>query len=161
MLKNPGLPGNPSTPMPVSAALEPPGAAPPPVPLAGRRPGARWPIALLRGVSLLVLIQVLLQAALAGGFITGDVSLLGLHSANGTLLFLTAGLLVVGAVLLVRPGRGPWWPIALTSGIWFLITVQAGLGFARMVGLHIPIGVALMGLIGGFAWWTCAYRTRR
>ncbi|MET0418874.1 MAG: hypothetical protein ABW022_22895, partial [Actinoplanes sp.] len=120
-----------------------------------------WPIGLLRGVSVLVLLQVLVQAALAGGFITGQVSLLGLHSANGILLFLTSGVLVVGAVLLVRPGRGPWWPIALTAGIWLLIAVQAGLGFARLVGLHIPIGVTLMGLISGFTWWTCTYRTRR
>ncbi|GLY94271.1 hypothetical protein [Actinoplanes sp. NBRC 103695] len=134
-------------------------AEPPPIP--APRPGARWPIGVLRAVSVLVLIQVLLQAALAGGFVTGQVSLLGLHSANGTLLFLTSGLLVVGAVLLVRPGRGPWWPIVVATSVWLLITFQAGIGFARLIGLHIPIGVALMGLISGFTWWACAYRTRR
>lgn len=134
-------------------------AEPPPISSPGR--GARWPIGVLRAVSVLVLIQVLLQAALAGGFVTGQVSLLGLHSANGILLFITSGLLVVGAVLLVRPGRGPWWPIVLTTAVWFLVAFQSGIGFARMIGLHIPIGVALMGLISGFTWWTCAYRTRR
>jgi hypothetical protein len=147
--RNPALPDDPST-----------RTEPPPV-LPGRRPGARWPIGVLRAVSVLVLVQVLLQAALAGGFITGQVSLLGLHSANGILLFLTSGLLVVVAVLLVRPGRGPWWPIVLTTALWFLIAVQAGIGFARLVGLHIPIGVALMGLISAFTWWTCAYRAPR
>jgi hypothetical protein len=146
---HPALPDDPST-----------RTEPPPV-LPGRRPGARWPIGVLRAVSVLVLVQVLLQAALAGGFITGQVSLLGLHSANGILLFLTSGLLVVVAVLLVRPGRGPWWPIVLTTALWLLIAVQAGIGFARLVGLHIPIGVALMGMISAFTWWTCAYRAPR
>ena len=130
---------------------------PPPV-LPGRRPGARWPIGVLRAVSVLVLVQVLLQAALAGGFITGQVSLLGLHSANGILLFLTSGLLVVVAVLLVRPGRGPWWPIVFSIVIWWLIALQVGFGFARQVGLHIPVGVAIMSLISGFTWWSCSYR---
>jgi hypothetical protein len=129
----------------------------PPVP---RRPAA-WPIGVLRGLSFLVLLQVLLQAVLAGGFITGEVSLLGLHSANGILLFVTSGLLVGGSVLLVRPGRGPWWPIVLTSVLWLLITAQDMFGFTRMIGLHIPVGVALMGLISGFAWWASMYRTHR
>jgi hypothetical protein len=131
---------------------------PPPSP--GRRP-ASWPIGVFRGLSFLVLLQVLLQAALAGGFITGQVSLLGLHSANGITLFVTTGLLVVGSILVVRPGRGPWWPIVFTTALWFLIAVQDWFGFARLIGLHIPIGVALMGLISGLAWWSCAYRTRR
>jgi hypothetical protein len=123
--------------------------------------GARWPIVVLRVVSFVVLLQVLGQAMLAGGFVTGQVSLLGLHSLNGMTLFGTSALLVAGAVLLVRPGRGPWWPIVLTTVLWLLVGVQAFLGFARMVGSHIPIGVALMGLISGFTWWACAYRTRR
>ncbi|MFG1603927.1 hypothetical protein [Actinoplanes sp. NPDC049265] len=131
-----------------------------PVPPSGRRP-ASWPIGVLRGLSFLVVLQVLLQAVLAGGFVTGEVSLLGLHSTNGIVLFVTSGLLVAGSVLLVRPGRGPWWPIVLTSVVWLLIAVQDWFGFARMIGLHIPIGVALMGLITGFAWWTGMYRTPR
>jgi hypothetical protein len=129
-------------------------------PSPGRRP-ASWTIGVFRGLSFLVLLQVLLQAALAGGFITGQVSLLGLHSANGITLFVTTGLLVVGSILVVRPGRGPWWPIVFTTALWFLIAVQDWFGFARLIGLHIPIGVALMGLISGLAWWSCAYRTRR
>lgn len=137
-----------------------PGADPDHTSPAPPRRGARWPLGLLRVLSVVVLVQVLTQAALAGGFVTGDVSLLGWHSANGILLFLTSGLLVVAAVLLVRPGRGPWWPIVLTVAIWWLVVLQVGFGFARLVGLHIPLGVALTGLLGGFTWWTFSQRAR-
>jgi hypothetical protein len=133
------------------------------VPVAADRPvaGRRWPIALLRVVAAVVGVQVLLQAALAGGFISGTVSLLGLHTANAILLVLTAGALVPAAVLLVRPGRGPWWPILFSIVLWFVVVAQVGFGFARLVGLHIPLGVALFGLASGFAWWAFGYRQVR
>ena len=100
-----------------------------------------------------MLLQVLVQAALAGGFVTDDVALLGLHSANGILLVLTTAALLPATVLLLRPGRGPWWPIAFSVVLWWLVAVQVGFGFARQVGLHIPVGVAIMGLVGGFTGW--------
>jgi hypothetical protein len=134
-----------------------------PGPVVGQQPSIplrapRWPIALVRTLAVVILLQVLIQAALAGGFITGRVSLLGLHSANGILLVLTSTALPVLALLLLRPGRGPWWPIAFSVALWFLIAVQVGFGFARLIGLHIPIGVTIMGLISGFTWWSMLYR---
>jgi hypothetical protein len=122
------------------------------------RPARRWPIIVIRSLALLVLLQVLLQAALAGGFITGDVGLLSLHSANAVLLVLTSAALLPATILLVRPGRGPWWPILVSVALWVAIVTQAGLGFARLVGLHIPLGMAIMGLIAAFTWWAFSYR---
>lgn len=112
-------------------------------------------------MAVLILLQVFLQAALAGGFITGDVGLLGLHSANGILLVLTTTALLPATILLVRPGRGPWWPIAFSIVLWWLVAVQVGFGFARQVGLHIPLGVAIMSLISGFTWWSLLPRKAR
>ncbi|HEX8346261.1 MAG TPA: hypothetical protein VF657_16205 [Actinoplanes sp.] len=118
---------------------------PPPVPAAvSPAPVHRWPLAVVRTVAVLILLQVFLQAAFAGAFITGDVGLLGLHSANGTLLVLTTSALLPATILLVRPGRGPWWPIAFSIVLWWLVAVQVGFGFGRQVGLHIPLGVAIM-----------------
>ncbi len=112
-------------------------------------------------MSVLVLLQVLVQAALAGGFITGDVDLLGLHSANGILLVLTTAALLPAAVLLLRPGRGPWWPILFSVVLWWLVATQVGFGFARQIGLHIPLGVAITSLISGFTWWAVLHRAGR
>jgi hypothetical protein len=125
------------------------------------QPARRWPIITIRAISVLVLLQVLIQAGLAGGFVTGDVGLLGLHSANAVLLVLTSGALLPATILLVRPGRGPWWPIVVSIVLWWAIVFQVGLGFARLVGLHIPIGVAIMGLIAAFTWWAFGFRPGR
>ena len=131
--------------------LSPPGPA-------AARPAPRWPIRVVRGLSVVVLVQVLVQAGLAGGFVTGDVGLLGLHSANGSLLVLTSTALLPATVLLWRPGRGPWWPIVFGVVLWWLVAVQVGLGFGRQVGAHIPLGVAIMGMISGFTGWACLHR---
>jgi hypothetical protein len=118
----------------------------------------RWPIAVVRVLAVVIMVQVLTQAALAGGFITGNVGLLGLHSANAILLVLTSGALLPAAILLLRPGRGPWWPIVFSIVLWLAITTQAGFGFARQIGLHIPLGMAIMGLIAAFTWWAFSHR---
>lgn len=112
-------------------------------------------------MAVLILVQVFLQAALAGAFITGDVGLLGLHSANGILLVLTTAALLPATILLLRPGRGPWWPIAFSIVLWWLVAAQVGFGFGRQVGLHIPLGVAIMSLISGFTWWSVLSREAR
>jgi hypothetical protein len=125
------------------------------------RPARRWPIVVIRVLAVVVLLQVLIQAALAGGFITGDVGLLGLHSANAILLVLTSAALLPATILLVRPGHGPWWPIMVSIALWVAIVFQVGLGFARLVGLHMPVGVSIMGLIAAFTWWAFSYRPAR
>lgn len=123
--------------------------------------GAGWPIVVVRAGAVLVTAQVLAQAALAGGFVSGQIRWLDLHSLNGILLFVSSGLLVAATVLLFRPGRGPWWPIAFTTSVWLLIAGQATAGFAKLIGLHIPLGVAVMGLISSFTVWACAHRAHR
>jgi hypothetical protein len=120
--------------------------------------GPRWPIYLIRGLAVIILLQVLVQAGLAGGFISGDVSLLGLHTANGILLVPVSVLLLPAAFLLWRPGRGPFWPVVFGAVYWLVIGAQVGFGFARKLGLHVPLGVAAFGLIAAFTWWSFAYR---
>jgi hypothetical protein len=120
----------------------------------------RWPIALVRLFAIIVLLQVLLQAAFAGGFISGRIGYLNAHSINGSLLLMTVMLLGGATILLFRPGRGPWWPILFSIALWWVCSIQVGIGFARLVGFHIPLGAAIMALSGGFVWWSLAYRQR-
>jgi len=123
-------------------------------------PPPRWPITLVRTLAVVVLVQVLTQAALAGAFVTGKLTMLDLHSANGNLLVLTTTGLLLATILLARAGRGPRWPVVFSVVLWCLVAVQVGLGFARLVGAHIPLGVAIMSLISGFTWWSYTYRPR-
>ncbi|GIF39114.1 hypothetical protein [Actinoplanes xinjiangensis] len=121
----------------------------------------RWPIALVRLFAIITLLQVLLQAALAGGFISGRIGYLTAHSVNGSVLVLTVMGLGLSTVLLFRPGRGPWWPILLSVLLWWMVAIQIGLGSARIVGVHITLGSAILALTGGFTWWSLSYRPRR
>ena len=72
------------------------------------KPGHRWPIYSVRLLAVVLLLQVFGQAVLAGGFVSGDVGLLGIHSANAILAVLTSMALILATVLLLWLGRGPW-----------------------------------------------------
>jgi hypothetical protein len=104
------------------------------------------------------LLQVLAQAALAGGFVSGNVALLDLHSANANLIPVTTVALAVAAILLWRPGGGPRWPVVAAVTLWLLAVTQIGLGFARLIALHFPLGVLLFGATAALAWWSFSYR---
>ncbi len=128
---------------------------------AGRVPG--WAVWLLRVLVLITAILVLLQPVTAGLFVTGDVGILGLHSAGHIFISLALMLQIVAAILVWRPGRGPSWPIWTTLGLFFMIEIQAGFGFARMLALHIPLGVLTFGLAVAMliAAWSPRLRVRR
>lgn len=111
---------------------------------AGRVPG--WVAWSFRVLTLLTAGLVLLQPVWAGLFVTGDVRMLGMHSAGHVFISLTLILQIVAAVLVWRPGRGPSWPIWTTVGMFLLVGLQAGFGYARIIALHIPVGVLIFGL---------------
>ncbi|MEV6523644.1 hypothetical protein AB0M43_16965 [Longispora sp. NPDC051575] len=124
------------------------------------KPGRRWPIYPVRALCVLLVALVLTQAALAGGFISGNVRLLGLHSANAILVFLVTTALVPCTILLLTAGRGPWWPVPVSIGLWMLVVTQLGLGYARVVSGHIPLGVSILGLLAGLTVWSFRYRPK-
>lgn len=128
--------------------------------LNGRSPRAsRWrPSRLLRVVSVLVLLDTLVQAALAGLFVTGDLDLLAWHAANAGVL---SGLTVaqtVAAALVWRAERGPWRPVAAGAALVALVSVQRGLGEARVLAGHMPLGMAVFGCATALTYWAFAHR---
>src|SRR5919198_2375922 len=101
----------------------------------------RW---LLRAVVTLHLAAVFAQPVLAGRFMSGDYDVLAVHRANGI------GVAVIGfaqlavALLCWRPARGPGWPVPLCIGLTVAEILQIYLGFNRVVGVHVPLGVAIV-----------------
>jgi hypothetical protein len=124
---------------------------------------AGWTVWSLRWLTLIVTLLVLVQPVLAGLFVTGDVGMLDLHSINASFLTVFAFLQIVAAILVWRPGRGPAWPIWASVAGFLLAEAQAGLGYARVVSAHIPLGVALFGLWVALliAVWSPGLRRRR
>ncbi|OLZ65384.1 hypothetical protein AV521_32435 [Streptomyces sp. IMTB 2501] len=121
-------------------------------------PPRALPLTLLRATSLLFLFDTLLQAALAGLFITGDVGFLDLHAANAQVLAALSLVEAVAALLVWRSMRGPAWPFALALGLIVLVGAQMGLGAARMLGGHVPLALGVFGVGVALACWACTYQ---
>ena len=106
--------------------------------------GRRWPWQLLRVVTALTTLSAFTQAVLAGGVVAGRIEMLPLHSNNG--LLLTAGTLalLVALVLAWRPGGGPAWLLLVGLAMTSATVVQLGLGFARSLAVHVPLGTTVI-----------------
>ncbi len=98
----------------------------------------------LRWVITLHGLEVFAQAVLAGRFLAGDFDMVQLHAVNGIIAVSVGYLNIVAAILYWRPGGGPAWPMYAAVGLSVAETVQTFLGFARVIGLHVPLGVAVI-----------------
>lgn len=108
---------------------------------AGATAGTLWILRLLSGVQAVLLLA---QPILAGRFLDGDFPSLSQHGAVGLLLMGLAWLVVIAAVLVWRPGRLPAWPIAVAAACAVLLPIQLGMGHARLLAVHLVLGVGLV-----------------
>ncbi|MGI8333189.1 hypothetical protein ACRYCC_24815 [Actinomadura scrupuli] len=117
----------------------------------------RWTLWLFRGTVTLEAVLAITQAALAGGFLSGHYAMLDMHALGASATGVTAVVQTLAAVLLWRPGGGPGWP-ALASGALFAAeAAQIVLGYARVLVVHVPLGVTIIGcavLLPVWAWRT-------
>lgn len=102
----------------------------------------------------------LFQAVSAGQFLQGDYAFLRIHQLGTTALDIVVVLALVTAGLLRWAARGPVLPLLGTLGVFAVSQAQAGTGAARIVWLHVPLGVVLIGLVWALAWhaWTPVLR---
>ncbi|MFF0146146.1 hypothetical protein ATK36_0652 [Amycolatopsis sulphurea] len=102
----------------------------------------RWPRLVFRATTLVSAVLLFDQAVFAGQFLSGGYDSLQTHRENATYAGISVLVSAVAAVLVRRPGRGPWWPILGSLGLFGLIALQIALGFARLITVHVPVGVA-------------------
>ncbi|MBB6171875.1 hypothetical protein HNR23_001935 [Nocardiopsis mwathae] len=112
-----------------------------------------WP---LRLTALLHAALLLVEFVTAGRLIIQDYSALPLHSMGAVAVHIAAGLQVLAAVLLWRPGGGPLWPTAVSAAALGAGIAQAYFGSARMLDLHVPMAMLVVILVTWvLAWcWT-------
>lgn len=84
------------------------------------------------------------QSILAGMYLSGSLDAMEIHGAIGSSLVVVTMLQGVASLLFVFPGRGPWWPLLVSVVLFFVEGLQIGMGYARTLGLHIPLGVAII-----------------
>jgi hypothetical protein len=105
--------------------------------------GPRASLQVLRVVAVLHSLAFLAQPVFAGGYLMGDVDSLAWHTVNA---FVVTGLDVIQlvcAVVFFWKGRGRAWPIWASLAIALAVEVQVGMGFERVLVVHLPLGVSL------------------
>ncbi len=125
-----------------------------------RRP--RLSLWVLRVVATVHLVMVLAQPVLAGLFLTGNVDAITVHGTVGSVLG-AVSLVLIGATLLYVLRRGRLWVLPVIVALFLAVGFQIGLGYARSLGAHIPLGVAIVTasvLVVGWVWSPSAARPR-
>ncbi|SFB97698.1 hypothetical protein [Streptomyces aidingensis] len=132
------------------------------------RPGrggreVRGPVIVLvsRVLAVLALAVTLLQAALAGLFVTGDVEMLDRHRLGGTVLSVLVLAQLLTAVLLWRRNRRLRWPMAAILAVVLLTALVQSLGDRRLLGWHMPIGMAICAAEAALVCWAFLLRPAR
>ena len=130
------------------------------------RPARTGPLITLWLLRLAVtarLVAVLAQPVLAGRYLTGDVDAITAHGAVGTALAALDLLVIAAAALYVTGGRGALWVLPAAVLLFLAVGLQIGMGFARQLGVHVPLGVGIVTasvLLTAWVWAPSARRSR-
>ena len=121
----------------------------------GWTPSPGWPRWVFRLCISVAAVLVFDQAVFAGQFLAGSYGSLLTHRENATVAGVAVLVSAAAAVLLRWPGGGPLWPAGACLALFGLIAAQIALGFARVLAVHVPLGVTIIGLtalLAGWAW---------
>jgi heme A synthase len=126
----------------------------------------RWAWWLLRLWVTVETLDAFLQPVFAGRFLSGDFTMLTVHRTNGTYAGVLSVSLVVVAIVAWRVSRVPGRIVLGMVVLGPLAALQIFLGFSRTLGVHVPLGVAMIALSGWLTVWMWTHhpagrRTRR
>jgi len=105
--------------------------------------GPRASLQVLRVVAVLHSLAFLAQPVFAGGYLMGDVDSLGLHRINAGIVTALDVAQLICAIVYFWGGRGRAWPIWASLAVALAVEVQVGMGFERLLVVHLPLGVSL------------------
>lgn len=114
-----------------------------------------WPFRVGMSAAALLLFD---QAVFAGQFLAGSFSALNTHRDNAPIAAICVLVAALCAVPLRWPGGGPWWPLPACVGLFVLTGVQIALGHARVLTVHVPLGVTIILLASLLVIWAWRYR---
>ncbi len=106
-----------------------------------------WARILFRTLITLAAALAFLQPVFAGVFLSGHYEALYLHATNASIATAATLLATIAALLTWRIGPGSGWPAAVCGALFLAEAVQTGLGYARVLSIHVVLGTAI---IAGF-----------
>jgi hypothetical protein len=133
--------------------------AEPDTPRIGSEPGPpRWAWWLLRVFLTAQTIDAFLQPVFEGRFLAGDFAMLAVHRTNGTYVGVLAISQIVVAIVAWRVSRVPGAVVAAVVALGVAAGLQIYLGFNRILGIHVPLGVAIIVVSGWLVVWIWTHR---
>jgi hypothetical protein len=110
-------------------------------------------LTILRVVLSLHALAVLTQAVFAGQFLSGVDAQVVFHERLAWVIFGLAVAQIAVAAVLLRTGAPLW---LLVASIFILIAegLQVGTGYGRFLGVHIPLGVFVFGVVTWLMLWS-------
>jgi hypothetical protein len=99
---------------------------------------------LLRTVLLLHILGILMQATLAGEFLSGADSAVQIHEITG---WVVAALGLLQILLAIPAKSAPLWFVIASVGTFLGEALQVGTGYGRFLNVHIPLAILIFGLI--------------
>ena len=99
---------------------------------------------LFRALVWLIALVYFGQAVLAGQFLSGTYPALRLHQLAATVADVLLFTAIVVAALLRWHAKGRIWPLWAALGLTVVAQAQNAAGAARLIQLHIPLGVAML-----------------
>ncbi|GAB3467563.1 hypothetical protein [Actinophytocola sediminis] len=124
--------------------------------------GPRLSLWSLRIVITVHLVLVLAQPVLAGLFLTGDIDAMTVHGTIGSTTAAFSMVLVAVSLLYVSR-RGRLWVLPVMVALFLTVGFQIGMGYARTLAVHVPLGVAIVtasALLTVWVWSPSAARAR-
>jgi hypothetical protein len=118
--------------------------APDRFPAAAPPSGPRATLQVLRVVAVLHTLAMLVQPVLAGRYLSGDVHAIDLHRINAAVVTAFDLLQLICAIVYTWAGRGRSWPIYASLATAVAVEVQVGVGFERVLAVHIPLGMSII-----------------
>ncbi|NNM44988.1 hypothetical protein [Knoellia koreensis] len=115
---------------------------------------------LLRATVTLHAIMAIAQPFSMGEYLDGVIGALTWHAAIGGSLFLVTGLAGTASLVLVLQ-RAPLRLLVPPTVLFVAEIAQIALGGARVLAIHIPLGVAIIGASVWWAWWVWRPATAR
>jgi hypothetical protein len=112
--------------------------------------GRAVPTTLIRTLQIAAVLSVLVviwQGATAGLLISSHPAALLYHQAGAIVLHVFTAAAAIAAFLLRRRSGGPLWPSVLAVVIFVCTLIQAAVGDAGVMSLHVPMALVLM--LGG------------
>jgi hypothetical protein len=115
----------------------------------------------LQVAAALTVLCMLVQGVTAGQLLSRDEGALSLHGGGAIVMHVLSAVATIATFLHWRATRGPLWPTVLSAVVFVGSFVQAYLGEAGVMSVHVPLAMVLTACAVAVVVWSMVPAARR